>query len=128
MAKRPNRKRPASGVLYIEGQPTVIFDTVCTKSKVRWLADPLIHQTLIDVWTRDATAWLIGRYVIMPDHIHYFAWATDTNIEFDAFVTFWKSRFSKAHGFADRRLQAGEWDTRMRTEFQYRQMLSLIHI
>jgi len=31
-----------------------------------------VHDLLCSVW-REATAWLVGRYVIMPDHVHLFA-------------------------------------------------------
>jgi putative transposase len=66
------------------------------------------------VW-QAADAWLVGRYVIMPDHIHYFAAATETSIEFENWVRYWKSQFSKQHGAPDLRWQAGHWDTRMRS-------------
>ena len=117
--KYPKRKRPARGVKYVEGQPTVIYDTVCTRSKERWLANDEIHKAIVEVWSEEATAWLVGRYVIMPDHIHYFAWATDTNITYDNWVQFWKSRFSWKHGRAERRLQSDDWDTRMRSLESY---------
>jgi putative transposase len=32
---------------------------------------PEIHQVLLDSW-RKADHWLVGRYVIMPDHVHLF--------------------------------------------------------
>jgi putative transposase len=34
------------------------------------LARPEIYQILLDAW-READHWLVGRYVIMPDHIHF---------------------------------------------------------
>ena len=114
----PRRKHPARGVLYIEGQPTIIFDTVCTKDRKPWLANDEVHQLLRDIWT-DASAWLVGRYMIMPDHIHMFAAATATEIEFKNWVTFWKSQFTKRHKVADHRWQTDDWDTRMRTGEQY---------
>jgi len=114
----PNRKRPAHGVLFVDGQPTIIFDTVCTKNRKPWLASAEIHTLLCEVW-REATVWLMGRYMIMPDHIHFFAAATETNIEYDNWVTYWKSQFSKRHGNHDHRWQTDHWDTRIRKEEQY---------
>ena len=114
----PKRKRPATGVLHVDGQPTVIFDTVCTKEKNPGLNDDSVHHTLIQVWSH-ATAFLVGRYVIMPDHVHYFAWATDSEIPFQKWVTYWKSQFTLAHGGAELRFQSGNWDTRMRSENAY---------
>jgi putative transposase len=71
-----HRKHPAHGVLFVEGQPTIVFGTVCTKDRNPWLACDDVHALLCEVW-RDATAWLLGRYIILPDHIHFFAGATD---------------------------------------------------
>ncbi len=84
--KLPNRKRSAEGVLFIEGKPTVIFDTVCTKNRTKWLSDESVHSLLIDVW-QQSWAWLVGRYVIMPDHIHFFAWATESSIDYEDWVS-----------------------------------------
>ena len=114
----PQRKHPAHGVLYVEGQPTIIFDTVCTKDRKPWLANDEVHQLLRDVWA-DASAWLVGRYIIMPDHIHMFAGATATEIEFKNWVKYWKSQFTKRHKVKDHRWQTDDWDTRMRTGRQY---------
>ncbi len=114
----PHRQHPAHGVLYIEGQPTIIFDTICTKDRMPWLATVEVHQLLRLVWT-DANAWLVGRYIIMPDHIHMFAAATGVEIEFKNWVTYWKSQFTKRHKVAVHRWQTDDWDTRMRTGEQY---------
>ena len=115
---RPQRKHPAHGVLYIEGQPTIVYDTVCTKDRQPWLAHDDIHELLREVWN-DASAWLVGRYIIMPDHIHLFAAATAIDIEFKNWVKYWKSQFTKRHKIADHRWQTDDWDTRMRTGRQY---------
>ena len=63
----PQRKHPAHGVLYVDRQPTIVFDTVCTKDRKPWLANQDVHNLLREVWA-DASAWLVGRYVVMPDH------------------------------------------------------------
>ena len=66
------RKHPAHGVLIIPNRPTIVYLTVCTKDRQPWLATPEVHALLRLVWT-DAAAWLVGKYMIMPDHIHLFA-------------------------------------------------------
>jgi putative transposase len=116
--KSPNRKHPSHGILHIDGQPTIIFDTVCTKGRIAWLACDDVHDLLSDVW-HAATAWLMGRYVIMPDHIHYFAAATESRIPYEHWVRYWKSQFTKRHGVSDHRWQTDHWDTRMRSESIY---------
>jgi putative transposase len=70
--------------------PIFVFDTVCTKNRKPWLATPLIHEMLQIVWT-EATAWLVGRYVIMPDHIHLFAAPGSPEVSLDNWVQYWKS-------------------------------------
>ena len=117
-SNRPQRKHPAHGVLYIEGQPTILFDTVCTKDRQPWLANNETHELLKDVWS-ETSAWLVGRYIIMPDHIHLFAAATAIDIEFKNWVKYWKSQFTKRHKVADHRWQTDDWDTRMRSGRQY---------
>ncbi len=111
-------KKPAHGVLFVDGQPTVIFDTICTKHKSPWLANETVHKQLVEVWKR-ASFWLVGRYVIMPDHIHLFAWATEQSIDYENWVRYWKSQFTRAHKIPPHRWQTDHWDTRMRTESGY---------
>ena len=115
---RPVRKHPAQGILFVEGQPTVVFDTICTKHRQPWLATHPVHDLLCAVW-REATAWKVGRYMIMPDHIHLFAAATDSPISYQNWVKFWKSQFSKRHKDPDHRWQTDDWDTRMRSAENY---------
>jgi hypothetical protein len=91
----PDRRTPMHGVHQVDGQPTIVFGTVCTKDRSRWLAAPEIHAILRQVWS-GADAWLLGRYVIMPDHVHFFAGWTGVDLSFDAWVRYWKSQVSKA--------------------------------
>ena len=115
---RPQRKHPAHGILFVEGQPTIVFDTVCTKDRKPWLANTEVHQLLREVWN-DASAWLVGRYMIMPDHIHLFAALAKEEVDFKNWVRFWKSRFSKRYNMLNCRWQTDDWDTRMRNVRQY---------
>lgn len=114
----PTRKHPAHGILLVDGQPTVIFDTICTKDRKPWLANDEVHRILKEVWS-DADAWLMGKYVIMPDHIHFFAWYTGSLVKYEDWVKYWKSQFTKKHKHADCRWQSDGWDTRMRSLIQY---------
>ncbi len=109
----PNRKHPVHGVELIPGVPTIVMVTVCTKARRAWLADDEIHLLLREIW-QQATAWLVGRYVIMPDHIHLFAATTEETHSLESWVRYWKSLFSKRHAVADHRWQTDHWDRRMR--------------
>ena len=114
----PFNKRPVHGVKFVEGQPTVIFDAICTKEKMPWLASEIVHQQLVKIW-KEARFWLVGRYVIMPDHIHLFAWATEDSIEYEKWVRYWKSMFTRRHKIPEHRWQTDHWDRRMRNESAY---------
>jgi len=51
--------------------PIIVYLTVCTKRRKPILATPAVHELLRASW-REARLWLVGRYVIMPDHLHLF--------------------------------------------------------
>lgn len=53
-----NRKHPVYGIKLIDGQPTIAFDTVCTKDRKKWLASDEVHSILKDVWI-EADSWLM---------------------------------------------------------------------
>ena len=65
------RRHPAKGVFIFRGQPTIVFLTVCTQNRTPCLANTRVHDALVASWD-DADAWLVGCYLIMPDHIHLF--------------------------------------------------------
>jgi putative transposase len=48
-----------------------MFLTVCTRNRRPLLASPSAHLLIGETW-QQATHWLVGRYVVMPDHIHLF--------------------------------------------------------
>jgi putative transposase len=114
----PNRSRPAHGVAFRLGQPTIVYLTVCTRNRSPWLATPEVHALLVKMWM-GATAWLVGRYVIMPDHIHLFAAPGRPELPFDNWVKFWKSRFSAAHRDRGHEWQVDHWDRRLRSGDSY---------
>jgi putative transposase len=56
----------------------IVFLTVCTKQRKDVLANERTHELLCAAWTTKPS-WLVGRYVIMPDHIHLFCAPGDLN-------------------------------------------------
>jgi REP element-mobilizing transposase RayT len=76
------------------------------------------HQLLIETW-RGADAWRVGRYVVMPDHIHLFAAPTGSEIVFDNWVRFWKSQFTKRCELTEHRWHADHWDRTLRDGESY---------
>lgn len=99
---------------------------MCTKDRTPWLANAAVHSLLREVWSA-ADAWLIGQYVIMPDHLHLFAtpnpvWEGEAPAEpqsFDSWVRYWKSQFTKRHGKVEHHWQTDHWDRRLRREESY---------
>jgi putative transposase len=114
----PIRKHPAHGVVFTTN--TIVYLTVCTKDRRPWLASEEVHDLLRRVW-KQATAWYIGRYVVMPDHLHLFAAPGMPELPLENWVTYWKSQFSKAHKNREHRWQSGHWDTRLRRWESYDQ-------
>jgi putative transposase len=66
-----NRSRPAHfPPIPRRENPVVVFVTVCTQSRSVNLCNDIIHNTLIEVWHK-FNYWLVGDYVLMPDHLHF---------------------------------------------------------
>ncbi len=122
----PLRKHPAHGVLFSDSKPTIVFVTVCTKDRSSWLASSVVHEAVRKAWA-EGDAWPVGRYVIMPDHIHLFAAPAQTSIALDDWIQFWKAKFTKhvrkagTTDIPDHPWQTDHWDTRLRTWQSYDQ-------
>lgn len=50
------------------------FVTTCVAQRRTLLANPQAHAILREEWqgTAQRHGWLVGRYVVMPDHVHFF--------------------------------------------------------
>jgi putative transposase len=115
----PSRKHPVHGVRIEVHSPVIIFLTVCAKNRSPWLASNEVHHLLHELWVR-ADAWLVGDYVLMPDHLHLFAAPNPGNsVELDKWVQYWKSQFTKRHSNSAHRWQTDHWDRRVREEENY---------
>ncbi|HEY8748815.1 MAG TPA: hypothetical protein VIM11_12620 [Tepidisphaeraceae bacterium] len=114
------RNVPAHGVYRRLNRSTVVFLTICTRDRRPYLACDPIHELLIKVWT-DADKWLVGRYVIMPDHIHLFASPASREFSFDSWVRFWKSQFTRQVKLVEHRWQTDHWDRTLRDGESYQE-------
>jgi putative transposase len=97
-------------------RPTIVFVTVCTKDRRPILANATALDALVHAWT-SATAWLVGRYVVMPDHVHLFVTPGPNPLELGNWVAFWKSRLARTPGKAI--WQEGYWDRTLREAESY---------
>ncbi|MBX3731485.1 MAG: hypothetical protein KF791_02700 [Verrucomicrobiae bacterium] len=116
----PGRRRPEHGVHRDPEHSTIVFLTVCTKHRARWLACPAVQNALLDCWS-GSSAWQVGDYLLMPDHLHPFCSPGDPCIELPQWVAWWKRRFSCLHIRGAGRWQRDFWDTRLRRWEHYDQ-------
>ena len=72
------------------------FVTACTNRRRKLLAHSVVHEALIKFANRGAThgAWL-GRYVLMPDHLHAFVALDDEKITLATWMKSLKNSLSK---------------------------------
>lgn len=69
---RPSRRSlPHHPAVSRTNQSIIIFVTVCTKRRRSLLANQDIHELIVNAW-QESDSWLVGRYVLMPDHLHLF--------------------------------------------------------
>jgi len=120
LARDPERHRlPHFAPQEPPNQSIVIFLTVCVAGRRPLLARPEIHHLLRSVWTT-ANHWRVGRYVLMPDHLHLFcAPATYPATPLRNWVQFWRATATREwpfpnerpiwqRDFFDRQLRRGE--------------------
>src|SRR5207245_11155996 len=76
--------------------PAIFFVTACTRNRKAILASEQVTEILIDDWQNaQRHGWHVGRYVIMPDHVHLFC-AMDPNARtLSHFVRSCKRRISR---------------------------------
>jgi putative transposase len=104
------RKKLTHGVRIDSKGPTIVFLTVCTDKRQPWLATEANHSTLRERWV-EARAWIVGRYVLMPDHLHLFAAPGALEVSLDNRVRYWKSQFTKTIGRTEQQWQTDHWDS-----------------
>jgi putative transposase len=101
--------------------PTIIFLAVCTKNRKKILASRQSHELLKSAWQTQPT-WLVGRYVIMPDHVHLFCAPGKLDpLPLKDWIEFWKSHvarnwFDRSHSPI---WQRHFWDTQLRGQENY---------
>ena len=76
----------------------VYFVTTTVFRRKAVLADPARHDLLREEWKVSAEkyGWRVGRYTIMPDHVHFFCTEDRDAQPLSKFVGKWKEYSSKA--------------------------------
>ena len=118
----PRRKRPAHfPVIERHNRSQIVFVTVCTKGRRRCLASAIVHAALSASWA-SASQWVVGRYVILPDHVHLFCTPASIDaIPLAGWVKYWKrlSTLGLRAPLADFAWQRDCWDTQLRVGESY---------
>jgi putative transposase len=101
--------------------PVIVFLTVCTQARKPILTNAAAHEVLQTAW-RKARLWLVGRYILMPDHAHLFcAPAEFPPSALQKWVEYWKSN-SARHWHNPKHAPVWQrhfWDTQLRREENY---------
>lgn len=102
-------------------EPVIVFLTVCSKDRKRIFALSDAAEAIANAW-REAKSWLVGRYMIMPDHIHLFcAPATFPDKPIMQWVRYWKNLTSRKWPRPSEHpiWQRDAWDTQLRRHESY---------
>lgn len=114
------RRTPAKGVLPTLTGATVLWCTVCAERRGTWCAQAGVMRLLQELWSDPAQGWLVGDFLLMPDHLHFFATPrAGSGIEVEHWTAFWKDRFAKRRAAPDWRWQRGLFHHRLRSEREY---------
>jgi putative transposase len=113
-AHLPLMNRPCDG--------NILFMTVCSADKKPLFAREDIHNLLRAVWNDSSNAWLMGRYVLMPDHLHFFC----SPRSFDApglnlWMRWWRTQATQGWPRPNEKplWQRDYWDTQLRHDESY---------
>jgi len=117
------RKTPAGRAHIFLGQPNIFFVTVNAKDGKPWMNQSTVHSSLAEIWRDEAKAWLVGYYLIMPDHLHLFCAPYDLRFDIDRWITFWKRQFSRRHLEPSWAWQRRGFHHRMRNRVEYEEKL-----
>jgi len=102
-------------------RPIILFITVCTHQRQRLLDNSQAHGNLLQAWGLSSD-WKIGRYVIMPDHVHFFCtpFASDP-APLKNWMAYWKSASARKWptSLESKVWQRDFWDTQLRTTESY---------
>jgi putative transposase len=120
--KSPKRKSPIHlPPVTAHNRSIIVFLTVCTEKRKPILAQNDVHQLLLANW-QAAHAWAVGRYVVMPDHIHLFCAPNGLQpVALGNWAQFWKSQSSRRWPrLAEQPIwQKSFWDAQLRRDESY---------
>jgi putative transposase len=98
----------------------IIFVTVCTAKRRKVLATAEAHNVIVESW-QNATRRLVGRYVVMPDHVHFFCAPNDVQpTSLERWISYWKFLATRDLGVGRQPVwQRDHWDRQLRRGESY---------
>jgi putative transposase len=103
----------------------ICFITACSNERKKVFENPQAALIIIEEWKTAAKRhdWHIGRYVIMPDHVHFFCVPGNEAKDLFIFMKFWKEwtskKIKKECGIAENIWQREFFDHLLRSEESY---------
>jgi len=141
-ARRPGSRDASRGPCCAQGMATlrrlprlftkypIYFVTACTYNRRCILAGPEVHESFVEFALRgpDHGVW-IGRYVVMPDHVHLFAGFGPESISLSSWQKSFKNTISKTlrtARFSAPHWEMGFFDHLIRSQESYEQKWSKV--
>jgi putative transposase len=116
-----NRKGPAHPPVRERfNEAIIVFLTACSKDRKPLFARADSVAVILDAW-QQAKSWSIGRFVVMPDHVHLFVRRVFPTESLMQWVRYWKSVASRNWPRAHEQpiWQRDFWDTQLRRSENY---------
>jgi putative transposase len=119
------RHTAAKGIVLSSDMPLILWCTVCTHHRAPWLPQTAAMHALHHCWSHPSNAWLVGDYLLMPDHVHFFCCPrrVSEGVNIERWTAFFKDTFSKQVNNLAWRWQRGIFHTRMRSNAHYQEKL-----
>jgi len=121
------REHPDRGVQETPDGRIILFCTVCTTDRGAWLANAEAAAALTDTWRSEARAWSTGRWLLMPDHVHFFCTpSAEGRHSVERWCAFWKDLLAKRLRLGPGRWQRDVFHHRIRSVEQYLEKLDYV--
>ena len=130
--ERPSRKRPSRNSVKTscDNRSVLLFVTVNANGRQHVFNNPTAHECILSAW-REARNWLVGRYVVMPDHVHFCCAPGMMPIpDFHKWMKYWKARVALSFPGPHQRplWQRQCWDVQLRTGESFEEKWNYIRL